>query len=135
MIPEKTNQYKAERRLSVTDEVPKCRKQSKTAKTSHSGKRSDHKHQYQKVILHYGGSTFVWGGQCQQCGRLDDSYKASNWGSHDFQLSGTYPGMSWRACCRREIHAQYPHHKIFVLCKDAQWREWDLEHPMPAQFE
>lgn len=134
MIPEKTNQYKTERQQSITDEIPKCHKKSKTAKTSRSGKRSDHKHQYQKVILHYGGSAFSWGWQCELCGRIDDTYKSSNWRSDDLKVSGTYTGMSWLECCRREIHDQYPHHKIFVICKDFEWREWNPEYQMPDQF-
>lgn len=131
MIPEKTNQYKTELQQSITDEIPKHRKKSKTAKTSRSKKRSDHKHQYQKVILHCGSDSFMWGRQCEICGRVDSSYKASNWISNDFKIRGIYTGMSWNECCRREIRDYYPHHKIFVLCEDLEWREWNPNYPIP----
>lgn len=60
----------------MNQEIPAYRKKSKTASTSNSEKRSDHKHQYEKIILR----SFIgyqWGKKCSVCGRIDDRYSLS----------------------------------------------------------
>ena len=51
------------------DEIAKHRKKSKSSDKSQSSKRSDHKHQYEKVIcLHSNWAT--WNNRCKICGRM-----------------------------------------------------------------
>ena len=53
-------------------DVPKYRKKKKSGK-SLASRRSDHKHEYQRVILDIGLGAYHWGGCCTICGRIDDS--------------------------------------------------------------
>ncbi len=123
MIPEKTYLYKKEHQQQTDEETLVHRKMSKTSATSNSRKRSIHKHSYKKIILHYGSSTFVWGRQCEICGRVDSTYKASNWSSKDFQVTGEGLCGNWEDICLAEIHQKYPEYTIMTL-KNAEWKEW-----------
>lgn len=121
MYTEKTYLYKRERQQKVNEELPMYRKGSK--KSSNSQKRSGHKHHYKKIILHYGSSTFVWGKQCEICGRIDATYKASNWSKNDFQVTGDGLYGNWEDICLTEIHRKYPQYTIMTL-QNAEWTEW-----------
>lgn len=56
---------------SFSDEtLPKHKK--KKAQTSKSNKRSDHKHQYEKIIIKNWG--WIWGERCVICGRIKTNY-------------------------------------------------------------
>lgn len=107
----------------LEEESAAHRKKSKTASHSVSRKRSNHKHIYQKIILHYGGSTLVWGRQCELCGRVDSSYKASYWSSKDLEVSGSGFCGSWEDRCLAEIHKRYPEYTIMTL-ENTEWKEW-----------
>lgn len=50
------------------------RKKSKTSKTSKSVQRSNHKHEYEKVIIReFIG--YTWGGRCKFCGKFQSHYR------------------------------------------------------------
>ena len=55
--------------LQEYDEDARHRKKSKTSKTSKSVQRSNHKHEYEKVIIReFIG--YAWGGRCRLCGKF-----------------------------------------------------------------
>lgn len=123
MIPEKTHLYKQARQQKASDELSARHKKSVTASTSSSNKRSRHKHIYQKIILHYGSSSFCWGRRCEICGRVDSTYKATNERPQDFTVTGKGTGGSWSEICLCEIHEKYPEYIIMTL-EHAEWKEW-----------
>lgn len=132
MNPEKKHLYKQERQTPAPEEAPAHRKKSKTASVSSSRKRSDHRHMYRKIILHYGGDAFCWGRQCERCGRIDSTFKASSWSSPDFAVTGAGLSGSWGDVCLTEIHQRYPEYPIMTL-DNAQWRAWPADRgPSPA---
>lgn len=99
----------------IKQDVPKHRKKSKTASSSASAKRSDHKHQYEKVIM---GSWlgFQWATRCTVCGRFNDMYnnfKSRYEGLFNDDLKS--PGLSIRKCLTAdELHKKYPDIKIYI---------------------
>ena len=132
MNPEKKHLYKQERQTPAPEEAPVHRKKSKTASVSSSRKRSDHRHVYRKIILHYGGDAFCWGRQCELCGRIDGMSKASGWSPQDFAVTGTGLSGNWRDVCLTEIHRRYPEYPIMTL-DNAQWQAWPADRgPSPA---
>lgn len=59
--------------LQEYDEDVRHRKKSKTSKTSKSVQRSNHKHEYEKVIIReFIG--YAWGGRCRLCGKFRSHY-------------------------------------------------------------
>lgn len=46
----------------------------KKSRSSRSSRRSDHKHDYQKVIIQ-GICGWTWGKRCSICGRMDNTYR------------------------------------------------------------
>lgn len=56
------------------DETMRHRKRSKTSKTSKSVHRSNHKHEYEKVIIR-GFIGYAWGGRCRLCGKFQSHYR------------------------------------------------------------
>ena len=132
MILENAHLYKRERQTPPADEAPAHRKKSKTASVSSSRKRSDHRHMYRKIILHYGGDAFCWGRQCELCGRIDGMSKGSGWSPQDFAVTGTGLSGNWRDVCLTEIHRRYPEYPIMTL-DNAQWQAWPADRgPSPA---
>ena len=123
MNPEKTYLYQKECQQQAGEETLAYRKRSKTTTTSNSQRRSDHKHRYKKIILHYGSGTFVWGRQCEICGRIDSAYKASKWSGKDFEVTGAGLCGNWENICLTEIHQKYPEYTIMTL-KNAEWEKW-----------
>lgn len=61
--------------ISIENESPTHKKKSETSSKSASIKRSNHKHDYEKVIIESGLSApkYYWGKRCRICGRVDDS--------------------------------------------------------------
>ena len=119
MNPEKTHLYKKQYQQPVEEETPPKKGKSKTAATSDSRKRSKHKHIYKKIILHYGSDSFSWGGQCEVCGRLDSTYKSSNWNPEELQVTGEGLYGEWRSICLTEIHRRYAYRnrlELAALC-------------------
>lgn len=123
MILENTHLYKKEHQKQADEETMLHRKKSKTSATSRSRKRSDHKHIYKKIILHYGSDSFAWGRQCEICGRVDSAYKASYWSPKEFKVTGDGLYGAWRDICLTEIHRKYPEYIIMTL-ENAEWIEW-----------
>ena len=127
MTPEKTHLYKKEYQKPIEEETLPQKGKSKTATTSDSRKRSKHKHRYKKIILHYGSDSFCWGRQCEICGRLDSTYKSSNWNPEELQVTGEGLYGEWRSICFTEIHRRYPEYTIMTL-EHAKWVEWTGEN-------
>nr|WP_326184524.1 hypothetical protein [uncultured Oscillibacter sp.] len=93
------------------DENVRRRKQSKTSKTSQSTRRSDHKHEYEKVIIReFIG--YAWGGRCSLCGRFQGSYGRFSTARYmDFRRPESFekPGISNQDFLSlEEIRARYP---------------------------
>lgn len=128
MLPEGTHLYKMKYQQPIEKETLPHKGKSKTAATSNSRKRSNHKHIYKKIILHYGSSTtFAWGRQCEICGRVDSTYKASNWCPKEFLVTCKELDRGWRRMSINEIHRKYPEYAIMEL-KNAEWVEWTGEN-------
>ena len=123
MNPDKTYRYKQERRQPVPEEPCSRGGKSKSASTSNSRRRADHKHVYRKIILHYGSNAFCWGRRCELCGRVDNAYKASSWGTGEFAVTASWEHGSWEDFCLSEIHRRYPEVPILTL-RDRQWKAW-----------
>ena len=58
----------------IDNDEPRHRRKSKTASKSNSKKRSDHKHQYEKIIIKWLFG-YRWSRRCSICGRIDDSFR------------------------------------------------------------
>ncbi len=127
MIPEHTYLYKRQYQQPIEEEMIPHKGKSKTAATSNSRKRSDHKHRYIKIILHYGSDSFAWGRKCEICGRVDSAYKASNWSPKELKVTGDGLYGDWSNICLTEIHQKYPEYTIMTL-KNAEWMEWTGEN-------
>ena len=115
MNPEKTHLYKRQYQQPIEEETPPQKRKSKTAATSDSRKRSKHKHIYKKIILHYGSDSFSWGGQCEICGRLDSTYKSSNWNPEELQVTGEGLYGEWRSICLM-VYAYRNRLELAALC-------------------
>lgn len=127
MIPENTHLYKRQYHQPIEKETPQHKGKSKTAATSNSRKRSNHKHIYKKIILHYGSDSFFGGRQCEICGRVDSTYKSSDWNPKEFQVTGEGLYGEWSNICLTEIHRRYPEYTIMTL-ENAEWVEWTGEN-------
>ena len=91
----------------INDEVPAHRKRSNSASRSVSGKRSRHKHDYEKVIIKVGLGSFeyYWGRRCRICGRVDDSGMFKPGASDDFvRASKEVRFTSGETCVIREFY-------------------------------
>ena len=67
-------------RICKYKEVPSHRKKSKSAARSVINKRSNHKHDYENVIIRsWDEQSFFWGERCRICGRVKDG----NWAKAD----------------------------------------------------
>ena len=70
----KEKEYNKRLPVSPEEETPAHKKKSNAASTSSVGKRSSHKHDYEKVILQrsFQDDGYFWGKRCKICGRVDD---------------------------------------------------------------
>lgn len=61
--------------IGAEEETSKHKKKSKTSSKSVSSKRSNHRHDYERVIIKSGFSDaeYHWAKRCRICGRVDDS--------------------------------------------------------------
>ena len=71
----KEKQYNKRLLVSPEEETPTHKKKSNAASTSSVEKRSDHKHDYERVIIQnsFQQDGYFWGKRCTICGRVDDS--------------------------------------------------------------
>ena len=62
--------------VTTEEETSAHKKKSKTSSKSSSRKRSDHKHDYEPVIIESGLSQekYYWVKRCKVCGRVEDNY-------------------------------------------------------------
>ena len=119
VVPEKTLQ----------PEIAPHKKKSRTASKSNSSKRSDHKHDYEKVILEswFG---FEWGKRCTICGRIDSGpFNFSTSSRFDFMKPETTkkPGISFRDYLTiAEIKEKFPGVPIYKYDKSVRhgWRTY-----------
>ena len=108
------------------EESPRHRKKSQTASRSNSEKRSDHKHDYEKIVFD-GFLGYRWGKRCRICGRISDCYSHfSAMNRQDFLKDGDrQAGITYRAVLTpEEIRAKYPGIKIYK--KDISTGEYIL---------
>lgn len=99
------------RRPQEHDEDVRHRKQSKTSRTSQSARRSNHKHEYEKVIIReFIG--YAWSSRCRLCGRFQSGYsRFSTTRYMDFRRPESFgkPGISNQDFLSlEEIRARYP---------------------------
>ena len=136
MNPEKTHLYKKQYQQPVEEETPPKKRKSKTAATSDSRKRSKHKHIYKKIILHYGSDSFSWGGQCEICGRLDSTYKSSNWNPEELQVTGEGLYGEWRSICLKAVfnpgYLLHLHHLLENTHEFPRLLRWSLSYRLLA---
>lgn len=108
------------------DKIPKYHKKSTTSTVSDSEKRANHRHHYKKVILYFGAALVVWGRQCEDCGRVDSTYKPTAWNTKDF----TFDTGKWSEWGEEDflaaIHRKYPAYSILLL-HGINWTEWKSE--------
>lgn len=113
-----------------TDEVLRHKKKSKTASTSNSSKRADHKHQYERVIIKF-ILGYYWGRKCSVCGRIDEQLKyALTSHGRDFMKPEAIgkPSISTADYLSiEEIRAKYPDVPIFELAEGYQYKEIEYD--------
>lgn len=116
----------------INDDVPAHRKRSNSASKSVSGKRSSHKHDYEKVIICSGftSAEFYWGRRCRICGRVDDSGMFRAGASDDFikvqkevRLQGGYTCVISEFYSAREIKKKFP--EAVILKYDFKKRQYE----------
>ena len=100
------------------NEIPKYKK--KKNNSSLSKKRSDHKHDYEKVIIENFLGNYVWEYRSKICGR----FKSENFTNREKGLlKETFDGKMNRVVYRSlsipEIHIKYPDVRVFVTEKTA----------------
>lgn len=63
--------------VTTEEETSAHKKKSKTSSKSASTKRSDHKHDYEPIIIEYDKgrltNKYYWAKRCKICGRVDDN--------------------------------------------------------------
>lgn len=100
-----------EKKEPVLDEQIRYKKKSRTASTSKSGKRADHKHEYAHVIIK-SFLGFQWGRRCTICGRVDESYWFQSFQRHTDFMRPESKGKSAIGASDyfsvEEIHHKYP---------------------------
>lgn len=99
------------------NDISAHKKKSKTASQSDSKKRSDHKHDYEKVIIE-GLFGFQWGKHCTICGRIDDYYSHFSTMNREGLLSEERlaSGLRYKAGLTiDEIREHYPDIRVFQL--------------------
>lgn len=103
--------------MDMENDVPKYKKKSDSSK-SNSGKRSKHKHDYEKIIVGgYGLFGWSWGKRCMICGRCDSYYSGYSVNDRDFLKIGTdVPGIAvsdWLSV--EELRDKYPGTPIYEM--------------------
>ena len=70
----KEKEYDKRTLVSPEEEIPTHKKKSTTASKSSAKKRSNHKHDYERVIIQspINEKEYFWGKRCKICGRVDD---------------------------------------------------------------
>ena len=93
------------------------RKSSRSAKSSITGKKSKHKHLYDKVII-FSVFGYFWANRCSVCGRIkENSYPSVKPGESEFfktayMKDGT-PYYTTKTV--EEVRLMYPEYPIFIL--------------------
>lgn len=110
----------------TNDEAVRYRKKSQTSSRSNSSKRSDHKHQYEKIIVRWIFG-FQWSNRCKICGRIDGNGKAL-YGYRDFlkpEFKEAHAFSNARFMSVPEIRKKYPGIQIYEIEPDSIQRgDW-----------
>ena len=102
--------------MDFYDDVPRHKK--KKSQKSKAKMRSDHKHEYEKIIIN---SMFgwKWGKRCVICGRIDEGHAFSSRDKEDFlkpDLTKSNNRISFRDYLSiQEIEEKFPHIPIFKM--------------------
>ncbi len=110
----------------TSEEIPRHRKKSQTASRSNCEKRSDHKHEYEKIIVE-GCFGYRWAKRCRICGRVSDCYgHFSTLNRSDFlKDSNGRSGFGYSsALSLEEVRKKYPGFNIYK--KDTSTWEYEL---------
>ena len=110
----------------MTETVPRHYKKSQTASRSDSGKRSDHKHEYQTIVFE-GFLGYRWGKRCRVCGRICDCYSHfSTLNRQDLlQNSGDVSSVRYRSVLTpEEIRTKFP--GVDIYRKNQTTGEYEL---------
>ncbi len=109
------------------NETPKYRKKkNQTSKSSH---RSDHKHDYERVIIEGWVGGFYWTDRCKICGRTKSlSYALAREG---LRKPKTTPYISSKDdYTLEEVHDKFPDKRVFQRRRDEEghlcWEDSDL---------
>ena len=106
------------------NDIPKYHKKGKSSKSS-SAKRSDHKHNYEKVISNDGWIGFIWGKRCKGCGRMDTYYQwPSALNYQDFVVADG--PRSRRGMTVEEVREKFPDIPIYVCAETGEYELVDI---------
>ena len=124
MAEEKTRDSSKEK--DIEKDIPRHRKKSKSAARSVSGRRADHKHDYEGIIIRdVDGESFFRGGRCRICGRVKDD----NWSREDaykdfVRKTVNVKGYSFRVFYKLdEIRGMYP--GTMIMARNETTREYE----------
>lgn len=106
------------------NDIPKYHKKGKRSK-SNSNKRSNHKHEYEKIIYEdwFG---YSWGKRCKICGRIDTYYSHfSSENYKDFRGTIIHGGRS-RSMSPAEIRQVIPNVPIYNRTETGEYELVDI---------
>lgn len=107
--------------MDLQNDIPKYRKKSKSSQ-SNSKKRSDHKHQYEKVIIFNPFFGFCWGKRCSICGRTEYSYHFCNPLSREGLMESVY--VDWgHPLDLDKIRERYPDIDIYEPSENGTYKK------------
>lgn len=110
--------------MELDDQIPRHRK--KKYSKSNSSKRSDHKHDYEKVIVKT-WYDISWGDRCRICGRMSGrpAYCSTDYSLYtkcsstdDRRHTSRLLGRTYRALSLSELQVKYPNTKIYESYMD-----------------
>ena len=110
--------------MEIQDDIPKYHKKGQSSKSS-SAKRSDHKHNYEKVISNDGWLGFIWSRRCKVCGRMDTYYQwPSALNYQDFVVAD---GPRYRrGMTVEEVREKFPDIPIYVRAENGEYELVDI---------
>lgn len=110
--------------MEQPNDIPKYRKKSKSSR-SNSKRRSNHKHQYEKIAYRGGMFGFEWGKRCSVCGRIEPYYSYCS--VLNFEgLRAAENGLYWRPLKAEEIRDRFPGVDIYDRAEDGSFVKLDI---------
>ena len=93
------------------------RRRKKKINTSQAKNRSDHKHDYEKIIVESFLSGWNWGKVCKICGRVEqNNYNSCS----DFLKSKKENEFVRTFLTADEVHEKYPQYRIFCYKREKE---------------